>query len=751
MPRLIVCLVAAAAAFDACTQKDAQGRRPLRCCPGKPSFVVAILHGERKDGRLQQMYRPLHETLRQGLAARSSECVYQVNIARTTTRSRGVAQSLRAGDVLIWIGVHHEEQFLRQHEGGAPALAVRGVYVISYQTEFFPLVAYRGAAEVWTYTHATHFRRKAPRRYPKRVVPPGFVAPLFAPPPLADTGPARELTFFGMHRAGRECPKSERGRVPAGGAIPLKSFNNVWRAAEWARATRERRASAYITFHKHCGNAMSPLESFRLSQLLSFGALVVAEDSDAADVALYKDIILVERDFYGEWSPGTRELLADGAAILAFKQNALALYKQRFAPLALLQKVDAWNERHAPRHWLDPVSWAGACHMFPPFECNGRKILPGQVPELGAPARRRLQDAFDACAPRDGRRPLRCCPGESYTIAVMHGERNDGKLKLMYAPIRETLASGLRARMNQCGYRVTTATTLQEAGDVASRLKKGDVALWLGIHQERNFMRLAPRLAAKGVYVISYQTDYFPLKAYPGAAETWYSVWKSNFTASNVAHWLISTQVVLHARDALRQTRPAAAAARRPARLRAAAVHAAADRGRASLHAHVRRQGARWPGQALPAEVRRPPPGERRAASDEHQLGLVRRRVGARRPGAAGVGVSHVSPAVRRRAGAPRVLPTVANPELRRTGCRGELGHRRRRVIRGHYPRREKILRRLVEGDAAVTRGRRRARGVQTPRVRPLPAAVRARGVAPPRRRVERARRAGRLAGFINF
>ena len=68
-----------------------------------------------------------------------------------------------------------------------------------------------------------------------------------------------------------------------------------------------------------------------------------------------------------------------------------------------------------------------------------------------------------------------------------------------------------------------------------------------------------------------------------------------------------------------------------------------------------------------------------------------------------------------------------------------------------HYPRREKILRRLVEGDAAITGGWRRARGVQAPRVRPLPAAVRARGAAPSGRRVERARRAGRLAGFINF
>ena len=194
MPRLIVCLVAAAAAFDACTQKDAQGRRPLRCCPGKPSYVVAILHGERKDGRLQQMYRPLHETLRQGLAARSSECGYEVKIARTTTRSRGVAQSLRAGDVLIWIGVHHEEQFLRGFpgrgphlEGGAPALAGRGVYVISYQTEFFPLVALRAASK------STSGRRRSkqdlihaqvPRRrrsldlHPRHALPPQGAAAL---------------------------------------------------------------------------------------------------------------------------------------------------------------------------------------------------------------------------------------------------------------------------------------------------------------------------------------------------------------------------------------------------------------------------------------------------------------------------------------------------------------------------------------------------------------------------------------------
>ena len=111
-------------------------------------------------------------------------------------------------------------------------------------------MAYRGAAEVWTYTHATHFRRKAPRRYPKRVVPPGIVAPLFAPPPL-------------------------------------------------------------------------------------------------------EDIVRVEEKFYDDWSPETRQLLADGDALVAYKRRAFDLYRQRFAPEALLRRVDAWNERGAPDGWQD--------------------------------------------------------------------------------------------------------------------------------------------------------------------------------------------------------------------------------------------------------------------------------------------------------------------------------------------------------------------------------------------------------------
>ena len=51
----------------------------------------------------------------------------------------------------------------------------------------------------------------------------------------------------------------------------MKSFNNVWRAAEWARAT--------------------------------------------------------EKKFYGDWSKETRQLLADGDALAAYKRRAFELYR----------------------------------------------------------------------------------------------------------------------------------------------------------------------------------------------------------------------------------------------------------------------------------------------------------------------------------------------------------------------------------------------------------------------------------------
>ena len=83
---------------------------------------------------------------------------------------------------------------------------------------------------------------------------------------------------------------------------------------------------------------------------------MVAEASDTDDAALFEDIVIVEREFYGAWSPETRELLADGDALAAYKRRAFGLYRRRFAPEALLRRVGAWNERGAPDGWQDTKS-----------------------------------------------------------------------------------------------------------------------------------------------------------------------------------------------------------------------------------------------------------------------------------------------------------------------------------------------------------------------------------------------------------
>ena len=66
------------------------------------------------------------------------------------------------------------------------------------------------------------------------------------------------------------------------------------------------------------------------------------------DEAALKDIVVFEPSIYdkaGGWSESTTALLADGARLRAWRDRALAAYRSRFDPVALLRRADAWNER----------------------------------------------------------------------------------------------------------------------------------------------------------------------------------------------------------------------------------------------------------------------------------------------------------------------------------------------------------------------------------------------------------------------
>ena len=75
---------------------------------------------------------------------------------------------------------------------------------------------------------------------------------------------------------------------------------------------------------------------------------MVSEPSHPVDEAALKDIVVFEPWIYnkaGGWSAATTELLADASRLRAWRDSALAAYRTRFDPVALLRQADAWNER----------------------------------------------------------------------------------------------------------------------------------------------------------------------------------------------------------------------------------------------------------------------------------------------------------------------------------------------------------------------------------------------------------------------
>jgi len=378
----------------------------------------------------------------------------------------------------------------------------------SYQTELTAHQFLDGVAEFWTYTHA---HRAPGLGAPTRYLPPGFVEPLFEEAP-ADAGPVNALVFPHTGQTRNACKR------PAGGRWPVRHAFDAGHPDDWRKwATRP--DTVFINQHKYCADPRKALEAFRMSTLLSFGALVISDRSDARDEKAYEGMVIFEDDFYGNWSAGTVELMENATARVAFKRRALELYRERFAPGVLHDAVDVWNER----------DWAGPLLGFRPAATRVDGAGNGTNATRG-PSR-------DRCAATDFPRSIRCCPnGTRYKIALFHSEWQNGGMPLlrhMYAPARDTLANGLRSRAAECGYDVTEYVDT-DAPDRPLNLQRGDVAIWIGAMHRKKFVvpkwvlkkghaaiSTATRLRNRGVYVIEYQTEPHSHEFNPGVAEVW--------------------------------------------------------------------------------------------------------------------------------------------------------------------------------------------------------------------------------------
>ena len=131
-----------------------------------------------------------------------------------------------------------------------------------------------------------------------------------------------------------------RSLTAALGKSRLARFQNAFDEEHLGAALQ--RSGAFLNLHKKCDSPAQPLESFRVSRLLSSSALVVSERACAAD----------EREFEGLADFAAAARLAEAYLGLANKSRAereaiagerAARFATRFAPEALLRRagVDA--------------------------------------------------------------------------------------------------------------------------------------------------------------------------------------------------------------------------------------------------------------------------------------------------------------------------------------------------------------------------------------------------------------------------
>ena len=294
------------------------------------------------SGHSAFMYAPVVETLRAGFLHATPHVA--VRSSGHSDPQWAAQQQLRRGDVYVHVGPWGHEK-VPWHD-----LKRRGVVAVYYQTE--PIDNCHGAQlnlndppgpqEIWDFAWhnldacARQLRRLG-NNITLRYVPPGFIAP---PVPEAAAWPAApRLLFMGypFYKSGRgRCyamlQRALGERLNATWSLWSAAALDAWWAAEGQRA-------AHVHLHKHCGHGEQP-PVFRLSPLLSRGALVVSERCYERDEAEYAGLV-----HFAELKdiPGAFERVATPPRTAAVVDALAAAFRSRFAPRRLFKRAGVYE------------------------------------------------------------------------------------------------------------------------------------------------------------------------------------------------------------------------------------------------------------------------------------------------------------------------------------------------------------------------------------------------------------------------
>lgn len=329
----------------------------IRCPKKAPRYSIYV------SSCGDPIYAPMVSTAMEGLRQRSSECRYSVHriVVRVVGQHREGFKSVnfhlfpvRAGDVWIHVGKYLMWEFFRYCQS---VLAKKQVYCILYQSDPWDVLTSPGVCEIWEYTYGN-----IPSAPVVRNLPAGFL-PLWEPK-LNDQEAKRRISKFNVRkiewvfmghlvRGNRKRCWRHLKHIPELRHVTFTNHETGFREKHWKQLAMKQNV-VFLNMHKVCNasdNRYDRLETVRISSVLSFGALMISEPVNEVDTAIFKDIVIFEKNLfhsYSDWSPQLKDLLRDSAQIIAFQRRAYALYKEKFEPGRLFSDARVWDREQGP-------------------------------------------------------------------------------------------------------------------------------------------------------------------------------------------------------------------------------------------------------------------------------------------------------------------------------------------------------------------------------------------------------------------
>ncbi|CAE7209475.1 unnamed protein product, partial [Symbiodinium pilosum] len=323
-------------------------------------FVVSCVRGD-NGGNSVEIFQPMWETVFRGLQSRDAECGYRVFLMATfhVDQNLRYPEEPKKGDVVILVGHESSTKFKEQC---ATIFSQRQVYCIWYFSEHdiqgklnftFP-----GLCEIWEYTRAN-----SPFARVVRYIPAGFL-------PVESTVEGNDaMVAENVEHWKNLSAKDMKLNLQFVGSLSsarilcwehlktVKLFHTLMNVNVWGRdhyrALGRQKDTVFLNMHRHCNNGSMyppgvtpPLETVRLSLMLSVGAVVISEQTNDADAAVFDGVVLFEPQLSqpsNTWATNLQKLLADPQEIARWQLQAYNRFKTKFSPKQIMLDANVWD------------------------------------------------------------------------------------------------------------------------------------------------------------------------------------------------------------------------------------------------------------------------------------------------------------------------------------------------------------------------------------------------------------------------